>query len=142
MSRYLEMVEPQVQEHPMPFVPGIKARGTFLFISGATASPLVHRHPHVEEELAIPEDIGEQTRRCMENIRLVLDAVGATFDDIVKTTIFNTRMDEQDRVNEVYTSYFKHRLPTRSHVGVSELVVPGLKVEIEAIALLPDEEES
>ena len=142
MSRYLETVGPRVQEHPMPFVPGIKARGTFLFISGATASPLVHRHPHVEEELAIPEDIGEQTRRCMENIRLVLDAVGATFDDIVKTTIFNTRMDEQDRVNEVYTSYFKHRLPTRSHVGVSELVVPGLKVEIEAIALLPDEEES
>ena len=86
----------------------------------------------------MPEDIGEQTRRCMENIRIVLDAVGASFDDIVKPTIFNTRMDEQDRVNEVYLSYFKNRLPTRSHVGIKDLVVPDSKVEIEAIALLPD----
>jgi len=62
-----------------------------------------------------------------------------TFDDIVKTTIFNTRMDEQDRVNDVYISYFKSHLPTRSHVGIKDLVVPGLKVEIEAIALLPEE---
>ena len=57
-----------------------------MFISGATPSPLYHRHPHVDEEHVHPHDIGEQTRRAMDSIKLILDHAGASFGDVVKVT--------------------------------------------------------
>jgi 2-iminobutanoate/2-iminopropanoate deaminase len=71
--------------------------GSLLFVSGATANPLYHKHPHDPEELTPPDDIREQTRRVMENLKLVLDAAGATFHDVVKVTKYLTRTDVQGR---------------------------------------------
>ena len=135
----LEPIHPRPPQHAMPFVPGIKVRncGTLIFLSGATASPLYHKHPHDPAEITPPDDIREQTRRVMENLKLVLDASGATFRDVVKVTKFLTRMEEQDDVWAVMQEYFGDHLPTSTTVEVSGLVVPGLRLEVEMIAALP-----
>jgi 2-iminobutanoate/2-iminopropanoate deaminase/2-aminomuconate deaminase len=135
----LEPIHPRPPQHAMPFVPGIKVRncGTLVFLSGATASPLYHKHPHDPAEITPPDDIREQTRRVMENLKLVLDASGATFGDVVKVTKFLTRMEEQDDVWAVMQEYFGDHLPTSTTVEVSGLVVPGLRLEVEMLAALP-----
>ena len=135
----LEPIHPRPPQHAMPFVPGIKVRncGTLVFLSGATASPLYHKHPHDPAEITPPDDIREQTRRVMENLKLVLDASGATFRDVVKVTKFLTRMEEQDDVWAVMQEYFGDHLPTSTTVEVSGLVVPGLRLEVEMLAALP-----
>jgi 2-iminobutanoate/2-iminopropanoate deaminase len=134
----LEPIHPRPPQHAMPFVPGIKVRncGTLVFVSGATASPLYHKHPHDPAEITPPDDIREQTRRVMENLKLVLDASGATFRDVVKVTKFLTRMEEQDEVWAVMQEYFGDHLPTSTTVEVSGLVVAGLRLEVEMIAAL------
>ncbi|AJY75187.1 RidA family protein [Paenibacillus beijingensis] len=121
----------------MPFSLGYKVKGgTTLHISGATAYPLYHSHPHIEEELQVSDSIKDQTQKVLDNIKLVVEAAGGTINDIVKTTIFNTRMDLQDEVNEVYNAFFAGHRPARSHIGVSELVGSKLMIEIEVIAVL------
>jgi 2-iminobutanoate/2-iminopropanoate deaminase len=134
----LEVIHPQPPQHAMPFVPGIKVKnsGTLVFVSGATANPLYHKHPHDPAEMTPPEDIREQTRRVMDNLKLVLDASGATFQDVVKVTKFLTRMEEQDEVWSVMKDYFGDHLPTSTTVEVSGLVVPGLRLEVDMIAAL------
>jgi enamine deaminase RidA (YjgF/YER057c/UK114 family) len=124
----------------MPFVPGLRVRNatTLLFLSGATANPLYHKHPHDPAELTPPDDIREQTRRVMDNLKLVLDAAGASFQDVVKVTKYLTRMSEQDEVWSVMKVYFGDHLPTSTTVEVSRLVVPGLRLEVEMIAALGD----
>ena len=122
----------------MPFTPGIEVEvkpGTRLvFVAGCTALPLYHKHPHDPVELTPPEDVKEQTRRVLENIKMILAASGATLNDIVKATRYLTDMADQDAVNEVWKEYFPGERPTTTTVQVAGLVMPGLKIEIDAIA--------
>ena len=135
----LEPIHPRPPQHAMPFVPGLRVRncGTLLFLSGATANPLYHKHPHDPAELTPSEDIREQTRAVMENLKMVLDAAGATFGDVVQVTKYLTNMDEQDDIWAVMQEYFGDHLPTSTTIEVSRLVVPGLRLEVDAIAALP-----
>ncbi|GAA3948391.1 RidA family protein [Microbacterium soli] len=120
----------------MPFSPAVSVSGTTVYLSGATAFPLVHKHPHDEDELRVPTSMKEQTTACLKNLQTALETAGGTILDIVKVTIFNTDMDAQDEVNEAYTEFFGSHRPCRSHVGVDRLVGTELKIEIEAIAVL------
>lgn len=120
----------------MPFAPAVVTRGDTVWLSGATAYPLVHKHPHDEAELTVPEGIAEQTRACLDNLLIALRAACGELTDIVKVTIFNTDMDAQDEVNRVYGEFFGDHKPSRSHIGVHRLVGPELKIEIEAVAVL------
>ena len=133
MKRYISI---GMDPNAMPFVPAVVTSGKTVYLSGATAFPLIHSHPHVEEELRVPEDIREQTRRALENLKAALEAAGGQVADIVKVTIFNTDMRAQDDVNEVYAEFFGDVRPARSHIGVAALVGPELKIEIEAVAVL------
>jgi 2-iminobutanoate/2-iminopropanoate deaminase len=85
----------------------------------------------------VSQNIAEQTRRVLDNITGVLRAEGLTFDQIVKTTIFLTDLNDFQTVNEIYGSYFKQAPPARSTVQVSALP-KGARVEIEAIAVAED----
>jgi 2-iminobutanoate/2-iminopropanoate deaminase len=76
-----------------------------------------------------------ETRQVMENLGAVLKEAGATFDQIVKTTIFLKSMGDFPKVNEVYGSYFKGTPPARSTVEVARLPKDA-QVEVEAIAVL------
>jgi 2-iminobutanoate/2-iminopropanoate deaminase len=122
----------------MPFSPAATTQGRVIYLSGATAFPLIHKHPHDEAELAVPETIIDQTRAALGNLKIALEAAGGQVTDIVKVTIFNTDMDAQDDVNRAYLEFFGDHRPCRSHVGVNRLVGSHLKIEIEAIAVLED----
>src|SRR5881275_383886 len=100
--------------------------GRFLFCSGQI--PLDPKSGQI-----ITGGITTQTRRVMDNIASVLRAEAMTFDSIVKTTIFLTNLDDFQKVNETYGSYFKQDPPARSTVQVSALP-RGANVEIEVIA--------
>lgn len=143
MPKPFAAIHPKPSEaHMMPFAPGMLVTGgRLLFVSGCTAMKLYHSHPHRPEEFVFPEDIGEQARRVLDNIKLTLDASKITFKDIVKVTKYFTDMDGQDVVNKIMhePQYFGEHLPTSTTVEVKRLVVPGLKLEIEAIAVVPDQ---
>lgn len=99
---------------------------SFLFISGQ--SPL-----DPKTGLLASGEMKGQAIQVMENIKYILAAAQLGFSDVVKTTVFITRMEEFAVVNEVYRGYFGDKLPTRSCVGVASLP-KGALVEIEVIA--------
>lgn len=76
-----------------------------------------------------------QTERVLENLRAVLEASGAAFDDVVKTTIYLADLQDFGAVNEVYARYFSQLLPARATIQAAGLP-KGALVEIEAIAAL------
>lgn len=133
----MEFVTAGADPAEMPFTPAVVTTGgRHVWLSGATAFPLVHKHPHDEAELKVPDGIGEQTRACLENLRIAVEAAGGTVRDIVETTIYTTEMKNQDEVNRVYMEFFGEHRPARSHVGVSHLVGGNLKIEISGHAVI------
>ena len=74
-----------------------------------------------------------QAERALKNLAAVLDAAGATFADVVKTTIFLVDIGDFTAVNAVYATFMPEPPPARSTIGVAALPKGGL-VEIEAIA--------
>ncbi|MCC6704249.1 MAG: RidA family protein [Thermomicrobiales bacterium] len=105
--------------------------GNLIFVSGQAAlAP--------DGSIVGPGDIRKQTEQTLENIRITLEAAGATFDDVVRTTVWITDIAEYAGMNEVYARYFPEGPPARATL-VSGLVKEGLLVEIDAIAALePD----
>ncbi len=127
------------QADKLPYSPAIRVQGgaDMLFISGSTALPLYHAHPHVHEEHVLPDDIREQTRRAMDDIKLSLDACGLTWRNVVKVTKFVTDMRESDAMHELMGTYFGDWKPARTMVCVNNLSAPGSRVEIDIIAVAP-----
>jgi 2-iminobutanoate/2-iminopropanoate deaminase len=80
-------------------------------------------------------DIVPQTRRVLENLQAVLAAAGASWKDVVKTTVFLQDMADFPRMNEVYSAVMGDARPARSTVQVAALP-RGVKVEIELVAHL------
>jgi 2-iminobutanoate/2-iminopropanoate deaminase len=80
--------------------------------------------------------VAEETERTLRNLEAVLDAAGATFADVVKTTVFLADIDDFTAMNEVYAGFFPDPPPARTTVEVAALP-KGFKVEIEAIARRP-----
>ena len=81
-------------------------------------------------------DIRAQTRQALENVKAVLEAAGATMDDIVKVTVFVTDVAEQYApIHEVRAEFFKKDYPASTLVEIKALAGPDLLIEIEAIAV-------
>ena len=78
-------------------------------------------------------DIQEETHRCMQNLKAVLQAAGMDFRNVVKTNIFLTDMNSFSEMNEVYGRYFEGDFPARETVQVSALP-KMVNVEISMIA--------
>ena len=81
--------------------------------------------------------IGDQTRRCLENLAVIAAAAGASLDDAVRMGIYVTDMSTFPEVNEAYGEFFEDGPPARSTVGVTSLPL-GARVEIDAVIALPD----
>ena len=81
--------------------------------------------------------IGDQTKRCLENLSVVAAAAGAQLSDAVRMGIYVTDMATFKDVNEAYGTYFETDPPARSTVGVAALPL-GAQVEIDAVIALPD----
>ena len=103
--------------------------GNLVFLSGQI--PLDPASGNVVEG-----DIEVQTRRVMENLGAVLRAAGASFADVVKTTIFLADLGHFAKMNEVYGTYFTSEPPARATVQVGALP-RGVLIEIDMIAHLP-----
>ncbi|WP_254533991.1 Rid family detoxifying hydrolase [Natrinema gelatinilyticum] len=113
-----------------PYSQAIEANG-FLFVSGQGAA-----EPETRE--IVSDDITEQAEQVFENITAILNAAGASTDDVVKATVFLTDIDNYEAVNEVYAEYMNEPFPARSAVQVSDLPI-DIGVEIEVIAVAPEE---
>lgn len=77
----------------------------------------------------------EQARRCLENLRAVCDAAGATLERAVRLTVYMTDLAAFAEVNEVYGGFFADEPPARVTVGVAQLP-KGAQVEIDAVVVL------
>jgi 2-iminobutanoate/2-iminopropanoate deaminase len=110
-----------------PYSQGIICNG-LLFTAGQIALD-----PATGE--IVEGDVAVQTRRVLANLTEVLAAAGATWNDVVKTTVFLQDMGDFARVNEEYARAVGNARPARSTVQVSALP-RGVKVEIDAIAVV------
>ncbi|GAB4156216.1 MAG: RidA family protein [Planctomycetota bacterium] len=111
-----------------PYSQGIKASGTILFTAGQLpADPATGS--------IVAGGIKEQTAQALRNVIAVLEAGGASVNDVVKTTVFLKNMSEFAQMNEVYSTVFGEALPARSAVEVARLPKDVL-VEIEAVAVI------
>ena len=109
-----------------------------VYLAGVTAAPVYHSHPHVPAEFAdMPDDMEGQARAVLENLRKGLEAVGATFDDIVTADRFLTDMSQQDLLNKVWAEYFGDAKPATTTVQIVQLATdPRCMLEVNAIAVI------
>ncbi len=108
-----------------PYSQAIKF-GNILFISGQ-----IPVNPDTGE--LIRGNIEDQTVQIIINLKAILESAGMGLTNVVKTTMFLRRLEDFDRVNNVYKGYFVNNPPARSTVGVSRLPRDA-DIEIEAIA--------
>lgn len=110
-----------------PYSQGIIANG-FIYTSGQ-----IHLRP---DGTMVGGDIQDMALQCLENIKAILEAAGASMSDLVKVTVFAKDMKNFQAINEVYKSYFSQTPPARSFVQVAGLPKDA-QVEIEGVAALP-----
>jgi 2-iminobutanoate/2-iminopropanoate deaminase len=104
------------------------AAGDFLFTAGQIAIA-----PDTNE--LIRNDIREQSRQVLENLKAIIEAAGADLASVVRTTVYLTSSEDFTSMNEVYAGYFKDDPPARTTIFVSALP-KGALVEIDAIVRL------
>jgi 2-iminobutanoate/2-iminopropanoate deaminase len=107
--------------------------GEAHWMSGATAIPLYHMHPHVEEECVLPDDIAEQTRRVLTTFDQVLAFTGGTWADVRKASLFLTDLRDHDTVRAAVTAHLGGASVPISLVGINALSAPGARLELEVM---------
>jgi 2-iminobutanoate/2-iminopropanoate deaminase len=126
----------------MPYTPAIKVTGgSIVFLSGVTAAPVYHSHPHIPAEFAhIPTDPSVQAAMAMENLKTVVEAAGGSLTDIVQLIRFMVDQDRnQDAINRVMTDYLgDHRAASTSVEVVRLATDPRLVLELHAVAVVAD----
>lgn len=109
-----------------PYSQAVEVNGT-LYVSGQI--------PFVPETMTIiSDDVKEQTRQSLENIKAILEETGYTLKDVVKAGVFIKDMNDFVAINEVYAEYLGEVKPARACVEVARLPRDA-KVEIEVIAV-------
>lgn len=125
----------------MPYTPAIKVTGgSTVYVSGVTAAPVYHSHPHDPAEFAdIPDDPAVQAEMTMENLKTVLEASGGGLGDIVQLIRFMVDQERnQDAINRVMGSYLGDHRSASTSVEVVRLATdPRLVLELQAIAVVP-----
>jgi 2-iminobutanoate/2-iminopropanoate deaminase len=83
------------------------------------------------------DDVVAQTRQVFANIGRVLAAAGTTFEQVVKVTVYLTDVDDRTKINPVRQEIFGDTRPASTLFEVSRLAVPGAKIEIDLVAIVP-----
>lgn len=110
-----------------PYSQAIQA-GNTIYVSGQI--------PFVPETMTlVSEDVQEQTKQALENVKAVLEEAGASLNDVVKVSVFIKDMNDFGLINEIYATYFTENKPARACVEVARLP-RDVKIEIEVIAVL------
>jgi 2-iminobutanoate/2-iminopropanoate deaminase len=107
------------------FSQGIVVDGT-LYAAGQIGSDLKTNQ--------IPADFEAEVKLCLDRIGFILKAAGMSFDDAVSVQVYLTDIELFQRMNAVYTTYFKAPRPARTTVGVTKLAAPAARIEITVTA--------
>ena len=81
----------------------------------------------------VSDDVQDQTKQTLENLKSILEDNGSSLENVIKTTVYLRDMNDFKPMNEIYAKYFGSSLPARSTVAVVGLPLDA-KVEIEVIA--------
>ena len=100
--------------------------GNLLFIAGIPPTD-------AKGNVVGGDDVAAQARQVFVNMKAVLDAAGATFADILKVTVYLLDVNDRKKINPVRQEFFGAARPASTLIGVRELAIPGMKVEIEAV---------
>ena len=125
---------------PVGLYPHARKVGNLLFLSGVGPRKRGSKEiPGVNLDAQgniISYDIEEQCRAVFENVRLVLEASGANWNDLVDVTVFLTNMKADfAKYNKIYAEYFKDNQPCRTTVEVNALPTP-IAIELKCIAAI------
>ena len=113
-----------------PFSHAVETDG-WVFVTGQ-----IPENPDQEDD-PLPVGIEAQTRRVMENLKVVLAGIGLGFEHVVSARVFIIDMREFETMNKIYASYFPpSKRPARTCIGVTGLA-KGARVEIDFIARRP-----
>ena len=110
-----------------PYSPGIVA-GNFVFVSGQAG-----RDPGTG---VLPDGVEAQTEQALRNIETILKAAGSSLSQVVRCGVFLVDIAEFPKMNTVYARAFGTHRPARTTVEVSDLPGAGLRVEIDAVAIV------
>jgi len=139
----MEKIESKVlrgKATPRGRYPHVKRAGDFLFVSGTSARRADNTiaGADVDEFGTTRLDIRVQTNAVLENVRDILQSVGAGFENIVEMTAYLVNMNDFAGYNEVYAKFFDYDGPARTTVAVHQLPHPHLLIEIRAMAYKPE----
>ena len=107
-----------------PYSHAVKAAG-LVFLSGQ-----VHLDPSTNE--LVQGSPGDKARRCLDNLKLVAEAAGASLDQAVRIAVYCVDISQFKEMNDAYEGYFEHDPPARTTIGVAALPM-GAEVEMDAI---------
>jgi 2-iminobutanoate/2-iminopropanoate deaminase len=122
------VTSPELPTPAGPYSPGIVA-GNFVFVSGQAG-----RDPATG---LLPDGVEAQTEQALRNIETILKAAGSSLSQVVRCGVFLVDIAEFPKMNAVYARAFGTHRPARTTVEVSDLPGAGLRVEIDAIAIVP-----
>jgi 2-iminobutanoate/2-iminopropanoate deaminase len=114
---------------PMSHYTDAVRHGDLLFVSGV--APLDEQSRLVGED-----DVVAQVRQVFVNMKKILDAVGTGFDKVLKVTVYLTDVADRTKINPVRQEFFGSAKPASTLIGVNELAIPRMKVEIEAVVAI------
>ena len=109
------------------------ARGRMVFISGMTARD-------VDGRVVGVGDIEVQTRQVCENLKHAVEAAGGTLNDVVRVDVFVRNIEHFDAIHRVRREYFAAPAPASTMLEVSKMVSPEMLIEINAIAVVSDDD--
>lgn len=114
-----------------PYNQAVTASGRMVFVAGQIALD------PGSGAIIGAEDVAQQTHQVLKNLKAILDAAGSSLEQVVKTTVFLTDLNDFAAMNAVYAEYFAEAsAPARACVQVSRLP-KDVRVEIDCIAVLP-----
>ncbi len=122
-----EEISPEGLGEPISHYVDAVRFGDLLFISGC--GPF-----DSEMRLVGGDDPAAQCRQVLENMGRILKHVDLTFADVLRVTVYLTEVDDRTAINPVRKEFFGSARPASTLFEVSRLAIPGMKVEIEAVA--------
>jgi len=122
-----EVIDTGLPPLRQPFSWAVKASGPLLFTA----------HGPVRPDGSIDTGpIADQARLTFANLRRAVEAAGGTLEDVTQVLIYMTDVQDMPAIDAVYREFFAAPYPNRSSMGVAGLVVPGMKIEIVAYAVM------
>ena len=129
MQTSIKLVTPSGSPAPAgPYSPAVIA-GNLVFVSGQGG-----RDPRTN---AIAPDVETQTDQVLRNIATILEGAGSSLAHVVRCGVFLVDISEFEKMNAVYARVFGSHRPARTTVEVSSLPGEGMRVEIDAVAIVP-----